>query len=286
MKFKRFTFFFLYLLILSSGPFVLAQSDAASAFDSLLPKINPVPVVYLGSYHMSNPGADQFNLEADDVTVPKRQEEIKEVVRMLARFKPTKVAIEAPRGDSLVQARYQAFLNGELEPRRAEEEQIGFRLAKMMGHDAIYPIDVKLNLDDSEVGKLIQSDPATYGPYLSTLQAAGKGAINIMGEWLSKGTIRDMLYNMNNPAIENIAHEIYFRSFVPIVQDDNYAGADMVNTWYQRNLRIFSNLHQISDSPDDRILVVYGQGHVPLLKQFTRDSPYFEVVEVRPFLED
>lgn len=259
-------------------------SPTALEFDALFQPVKPIPVAYLGSYHMSNPGADMFNLEADDVLAPKRQEQIMEVVESLARFKPTKIAVEARIDDTTIIARYKSFLNGDLELRKSEKEQIGFRLAKMLGHETIYPIDVKMLLNDSELGPLIESNPAKYGPYMQSLQAAGKGAMNILGRWLSEGTIGEMLYKMNDPKLEHAAHGTYFRAFVPIADNGNYAGPDMVNTWYQRNLRIFSNLHQISDSEDDRILVIYGQGHVPLFKQFTRDSPYFEAVDVREYL--
>ncbi len=98
---------------------------------------------------MSNPGTDQFNLESDDVLLPKRQAEIKEVVDLLKRFNPTKVAVEAPRGDSATIARYKAYVKGEIELRKSEEEQIGFRLAKLLGHETIYPIDVRMNLDNA-----------------------------------------------------------------------------------------------------------------------------------------
>jgi hypothetical protein len=72
----------------------------------------------LGSYHMSNPGADMFNLKADDVLAPKRQAEIQALVDRLAKWAPTKIAIEAPFGDSLTKARYHAYLRGEHELRK------------------------------------------------------------------------------------------------------------------------------------------------------------------------
>lgn len=83
------------------------------------------------------------------------------------------IAIEAPWGVSIIIDWFQKFLKGDLEPLKAEEEQIGFRLAKLLGHKTIYPIDVKLNLDDTELSKLIQSDPAKFGPYLSILEKPG-----------------------------------------------------------------------------------------------------------------
>ncbi|NNE30000.1 MAG: hypothetical protein HKN16_10200 [Saprospiraceae bacterium] len=254
-----------------------------NAFARLLPEVESIPVAFLGSYHMSNPGADQFNLEADDVLVPKRQEEIKEVIELLKAFKPTKIAVEAPYGGSTAINRYEAYLNDSLELRRSEEEQIGFRLAKSMGHSTIYPIDVKMNLNNDGIGKLVGANPEEFGPLMAGLEKSGKGAINILGEWLQNGTIREMLYKMNDPEVEEIALSLYFQYFVPIVEGEDYAGADMVNTWYHRNIQIFSNLHKIAEA-NDRILVVYGQGHIPPLKHFTEMSPYFEVEDVRQYL--
>src|SRR5665647_2316095 len=52
-------------------------------------------VLILGTYHMANPGRDVFNMKADDVLSPKRQAEIGELLEVLKRFKPTKIAIES-----------------------------------------------------------------------------------------------------------------------------------------------------------------------------------------------
>jgi len=49
-------------------------------------------VLVLGVYHMANPGRDIFNMKADDVLAPKRQAEIAQLVEVLRRFLPTKVA--------------------------------------------------------------------------------------------------------------------------------------------------------------------------------------------------
>ena len=251
---------------------------------SKFPEENQIPLLMLGSYHMSNPGMDMFNLEADDVSAPKRQAEIQAIVDRLALWRPTKVAVESPYDDSTTLARYQAYLRGELTLRNSEKEQIGFRLAKQLGHKTVYPIDVRMMLNDDGIGKLIGTDPQKFGPYMEKLQKTGKTAMSLMGKWLSEGTIGSMLYKMNEQELNDIGHGTYFQSFVPIVVGEDYAGADMVNTWYHRNLRIFSNLHKINDSPTDRIFVVYGAGHIPLLQQFAKDSPYFRLDNVQDYL--
>ena len=195
-----------------------------------------IEVLLLGSYHMSNPGLDQFNLEADDVLAPKRQAEIVAVVERLAEFRPTKVLVEAPWADSATQARYREYVSGTRELRKSEEEQIGFRLAKRMGHERIYPIDVRMQLDDEALDPLIGTNPA-FQECMSRLNHLGREAMRIMGAWLAEGTVGDMLYNMNRPEMLVRAHEPYVEYFVPIIADTNYAGADMVATWYRRNPR-------------------------------------------------
>src|SRR2546422_5920781 len=59
-------------------------------------------VLVLGVYHMSNPGHDIFNMQADDVLAPKRQAEITQVMAVLKKFQPTKISLERnPRHNRL-----------------------------------------------------------------------------------------------------------------------------------------------------------------------------------------
>ena len=107
-----------------------ASLSAQERVPGVIPELAPaecvagdsrVAVLLLGSYHMSNPGADQFNLEADDVLAPARQEQILDVVERLSAFAPTRVAIESRWGDTVSTGRYRAFLAGEVELSRQEE---------------------------------------------------------------------------------------------------------------------------------------------------------------------
>lgn len=241
-------------------------------------------LMFLGTYHFSNPGLDYFNLESDDVLAPKRQAEIEAVVNKLASFQPSKVVVEAPFGDSATIARYKAYLGGTHTLSRNETEQIGFRLAKKLGHETIYPIDVRVPFDDAVLSQVVAANPSKHGPRMGTIQQLGNGAISIMGKWLKEGSIGDMLYNMNRPEFLDLNYRMYLQIFLPTVEGDNYGGADMVAQWHLRNLRIMSNLHQIGCGPEDRVVLVYGQGHVPMFQRIAADSPYFEEVNVLPFL--
>ena len=64
---------------------------------------------------------------------------------------------------------------------------------------------------------------------------------------------------------------------------DDFAGADVLAAWYQRNFRIFANL-AAAVRPDDRVLVIYGQGHGAILRELIEASPALVLVEPNPYL--
>lgn len=99
-------------------------------------------VLVLGVYHMSNPGHDIFNMQADDVLAPKRQQEIAQLIEVLKRFHPTKIAIEAGIWSQRAGREYSDYVAGKYTLSRNEIDQIGYRLAKELGHKNVYPVDV------------------------------------------------------------------------------------------------------------------------------------------------
>lgn len=96
----------------------------------------------LGTYHMANPGRDVYNMQVDDVRAPKRQQELAELTDVLAKFQPTKIAIEADPESQRIPAAYKDYLAGKHELTQNEIEQIGFRLGGQLGHSQMFPIDV------------------------------------------------------------------------------------------------------------------------------------------------
>ncbi|HEU4956711.1 MAG TPA: DUF5694 domain-containing protein, partial [Sphingomicrobium sp.] len=45
------------------------------------------------------------------------------------------------------------------------------------------------------------------------------------------------------------------------------------------NLRILNNIRALANTPDERIIVIYGAGHGYLLDQQARESASFNVVD-------
>jgi hypothetical protein len=53
----------------------------------------------------------------------------------------------------------------------------------------------------------------------------------------------------------------------------DYAGPDLLAGWYQRNIRIYNNIVNIIKSPNERVLVIYGAGHLGWLRQIVANDP-------------
>ncbi len=63
-----------------------------------------------------------------------------------------------------------------------------------------------------------------------------------------------------------------------------YLGPDDATEWYNRNLRIYSNLQHLAERPSDRVLMIIGAGHLPILRFIAQSSPEFRLRDVGDFL--
>src|SRR5579862_1250672 len=103
-------------------------------------------VMVLGTYHMANPGKDLVKVGIRDTLSPERQTEIQLLNVRLLRFEPTKIAVEATEA-SRVNERFATYLQDRVELSAGEVEQIGFRLAKSLGHTRLYGVDYRGDMD-------------------------------------------------------------------------------------------------------------------------------------------
>ena len=242
-------------------------------------------IVILGSPHLANPGMDTFNNKMDDVLSPKRQREIQEVVKRLKAFKPTKIALEVDsKNDPEVNAKYQGYLDGTYKLKRGEGDQIGFRLAKEMEHSRVYCVDYFRDdhmirkdrdprlTDRRAFAKAHNQEHLLYTPPVINGKMTEDKDGKIWIESEKYESILDMYIQGNLPEWNNLNHQAYLRQ-ARVGLGDEYPGANwLAYFWYPRNLKIFVNLTRITESTDDRILLIIGSGHVFLVQQFLEDS--------------
>jgi len=248
-------------------------------------KVKPTLVI-LGTYHMGTPGNNVVNGKVDDIATPERQKQMVELVQALKRFKPTKIAVEIDsNNDSKTQETYEKYLSGKYRLSKSETNQIGFRLAKESGHKKVYCVDWNIFPDDPMYNyEEYASKDAILDDFLKKTYQDLKEEVDDEHERLFTLSIAEQLAFLNQSDQMEKDHRRYF-ALLQIGRGEEYAGPNYLSWWYRRNLIILSNIIRLIESPDDRILVIYGSGHAKLLTQFAKESAFFQVENPLPYLE-
>jgi hypothetical protein len=248
----------------------------------------------LGVFHFDNPGLDSYKPKYSfNILEEKRQGELELLLNKIAEFKPTKILLEWDRieMDSIANERFQKFLNGtfSIDDKSNEVYQIGFKLAKKLGHRKIYCSDasadwfgVELDWDNYDADIYLKSK----GQYEKSTRYDYQSFYEQSDSLKTVLSLPDYLSLINSPRNRLKDHQAYFTETILEGAGDNYLGADAVAKWYRRNLRIFANAYDLTDfDSEERLLLLYGSGHVWQLRQFFMDSPDFEYVEPNEYLK-
>ena len=187
-----------------------------------------------------------------------------QLIDVLKGFHPTKIAIEAEVGSERVEQEYSDYLAGKYALSRNEIDQIGYRLAKELGHHALYPVD--------EGGEFPWQRLVNYAKAnglakkFDALNASMGTLVKEQGDFLQSHTVLEMFEYLNSDsrAAKDVA---FYYATVPYGDPFDYAGPDLLAAWFQRNIRIYHNIVKLIESPNDRILVIYGAGHLGWLRQ-------------------
>lgn len=229
----------------------------------------PISVAILGTYHMSGKaGGGLFELEVDDVKTQRRQTEIKELVRRLIGYKPTKILIESQYGNDHYPQRYQSYLThlNEDSLSRNEIEQVACRLAAQLRHKTIYPFDFKKQLNTEKLQEFIDQDSIFSAKFKNWIGQASQ-FFNKVNKNLKTKTILVYLKYSNSQEAINFHHQGQLE-LLKYGGGDNYAGVDYNLAWYERNMKMFHNLTRITDFNDEkeRILIIVGEAHVKTVR--------------------
>ncbi|MBK8980820.1 MAG: hypothetical protein IPM38_00500 [Ignavibacteria bacterium] len=269
-------------------------------------------VMLLSVYHFDNPGKDKYNLKLDDYFSEKRQQEINEVVSLLAKFNPNKIFIELrPESQRKIDSLYQAYLTDklnlkDLDAGRNEIYQIGFKLAKMLGLKNLDCVDANGNWLGPYADFIADTLKLAY---YNDEEIKSEADMKSRNERFSTNTVKENLIYTN--LSENISenHRYYidvamrvkdtvglylkYQEATQVIDDNEYLmrsfdfnniGVEMVAEWYKRNFFIYRNILEKSVS-GDKILIIFGQGHIPILTDLLKDNPKYKVVMPLDYLK-
>jgi hypothetical protein len=266
--------------------FALLSGCARSSTPAVEAPRPPAPspraqVMVLGVYHFDNPNQDVVKTDVDDHRSPRRQAELADVTARLARFRPTKILVEA-RDQAALSAAYEAYRSGAAPLSGDEIEQLGFRMARALGHDRVIAIDHPLDMDFDRV--LAAARASTARVFLDTFEAA-IAQFTALTKGQRDHTVRDNLRVLNDAALVAHGRDLYL-VMTRVASGADAAGPEVVARWYERNFRIFASLAAQVTDPGDRVLVIYGSGHAGILRDVVAAQPDMVLVEPDAYLGD
>ncbi len=281
---KNFGKIFLCLVVsLFYGQFVFGQK-LHDPDHFLAPNKDSLPKIFLvGTFHFEYYNADAYKVDKNkqiDILSEQKQKELQKLLDYLAIFKPTKICMEAIDGRKTMD-NYRLYKTGKKDLARDEVEQIGFRLMDKFNLDTIYAVDARTIAEELPESK----DSLVIKPYFDRIFydynfKTSENYTNLF-KYNTELSLKLPLLNyfkyLNSP--KNLQRD-YGAYLVGDFKNGKYDGADALATyWYNRNLRIFRNIQRVATSPKDRVLILFGAGHIAILDQLLKSTPEYDYIK-------
>ncbi len=258
----------LFALILSVT-FLIAQSDTNSK----------VQVLNFGTFHMGGT-SDAHKTEYDEHD-KKNQTEAQAIAAALSEFKPTVIIVElVPERNEWLQKYYADYVqNPDMKIKNPSElELLAFEVGRLSSAERIYGIDHRMGYN-YRIAEELESkrEFKTYNAYMQNLEAKIQK--------MDAGNTWDKLRTTNQPETLDFLLNINADILTHVSTEGNFEGADEAAKFYQRNLRMYSNLNQLDLQEDDRVFILMGATHTAFFREFMERSPKYELVNVFDYLK-
>lgn len=269
------------MFLLAATITVNAQQEKIKSPSSFFPD-QKTKVLFVGTFHMDYPDMDAHKTSKDDrvdVLKEPKKSEMTALINYIKKFKPTKIAIEAfPEWNAVKKLR--KYNQGAYRDERDERFQIAIRLASELKMDTIYSIDADGILED-----LIKMDTTYFKNLMADFDFQSTDSMTLRyrklygydDKLIPKIKLLDYFKYINSREMHLVLGGAY------VVGDfklGEFRGADVTALyWYDRNMRIVRNLQRITAGPEDRILMLFGNGHGSIIRHLLESSPEYQFVE-------
>ncbi|RZM25630.1 MAG: hypothetical protein EOO88_18610 [Pedobacter sp.] len=253
-------------------------------------------ILLLGVFHFAGEQVDADTKPNDlriNMRSKERQQQIGALVQSLSKFAPTKIAFEGPpqfhqKYDSLYRAYLQRTLSGSESLMSSELVQIGFALAKKMQLTTLYPVDAQaFRFQLSKADSL-----ATFEKYKQQPDTALTYWTKVYDRYTAyndtlayRSSTQQYLHYLNSPKVQANSIGRWLVSTKRGSSTEPIGADGFITRYFNRNVRIYSNIQRLVDSKRDRILVIYGATHMYMLKSLFEASPEFTLDDTLKYLK-
>lgn len=254
-------------------------------------------ILILGTNHYAT-------IVTDSITSDKKQGELMEILDAIKKFKPQQILVERPSSqDSIFFKAFTDYKKGiDLTAnlnwlRNNEIYQVGIKLAAALqidsgvqgidwrlpalsGDNQTFKNDVEKNyflyakdiinfkyVPDSAYSKLISTIHNKYGKFYGLQKDI---------------SLREVYLTLNKK--ENI-EELYIANRLAELYLDKNNGAEKTDIGTLRDYKTFRNALNIIKPQTQRVLIIYGAGHIQIMRQLFQYSGTYKIREISEFLK-
>ncbi|WP_442266746.1 DUF5694 domain-containing protein [Tenacibaculum sp. ZS6-P6] len=246
-------------------------------------KVQKIEVLNFGTFHMGET-SDENKTEFDENNKD-NQKAVHKIAAMLAKFKPTVILVEMrPEYDEKLQSLYKEYVkNPNMKFKNPNEvELLAYELGRLSGTKRIYGIDHKMSYNykiGGEINNEIDKE-MLYKYYKNPIPFHTNLKVN-----------SDNLSLLDQLKLSN--HDLYLDFLITVNADmlthagtkNGFEGADEAAKYYQRNLRMYSNLNRIKLTKEDRVFILMGASHTAFFRDFISRSPKYKMVNTFEYLK-
>lgn len=254
-----------------------------------------IKVYLLGTFHFSQTDSTYNVLDE------KHQQSIQKLCQIIAKQQPDKVFIERQpeyEFQNKIDSLFTLFSKMKSRKLRAKNElvQVGFRVAKMLGHKKVYQCDHPGRYGSLYSNSLQYAKTNNQIGYLdATVQGTAVREDDLVNEdsLMQNSTLLEYIKWINSDAVMSTSHASYVSNY-PLVgskdfynydDDDTLVGAEVIADWYRRNIMIYTKMINQLSFDEKAIFLIMGGDHIPILRHLFESNPNFEVDEIEDWLE-
>ncbi len=251
-----------------------------------LPRLNAnekIPILNLGTFHFG------YTSDAETVEFDEHDDENKkqahEIAKKIAEFKPTIILIEyEPKHNEILASEYAEYTKNPTMKfeNPSEVELLAFEVGRLAGTKEIYGIDHQMGYD-YDIGNKINNtiDKVWYDSYFETTEKFYPDLnLNLEGT-----SLFEKLKIMNENVYLDFLIAVNADMLTHAGTDGNFEGADEATKYYQRNLRMYSEMNRLKIKPTDRVFILMGASHTAFFRDFISRSPKYKMVNTFEYLK-
>jgi hypothetical protein len=143
--------------------------------------------------------------------------------------------------------------------------QIGFRVAKLAGHQRVFGFDVETPPFEDKLWDNLALDPSAEKQLMQLIETESAR----LSQAHRRMSLKEILALSNTPAEDNRNKGFYMLLNPVGAENRSFYGADSAANWWQRNLRMYA-IVQTHAMPGQRVLVIAGSGHTAIQRDLLR----------------